>query len=215
MKNSFSSWGLRGTLLLAALLGLVACAADDAKGGRDVVGDLVQGDQLGLDASQDTLEADLTPADGQNQTDAPADDTGALDGAEGDLPAPLDTTDQDTLDTAADLNQTDSSPEGVCLNEADMMLEEGNLEALDTKAQQCALAFFSIANGAALTVACILDGYALSDPCATCFAQKKLCMMQMCLGICVGDPSSESCIECQNQECAPTFESCSGLSNQG
>ncbi len=214
MRTSSVQRGLRGTLLLAALLGLGACGADDAKGGKDTVGELVQGDQLGLDTVQDTLPTDLTQADLADPTDGAADGLGDLELAQGDLPAPLDTTDQDTLDTAADLAQADAAPQGVCLNEADLMLAEGNLEALNAEAQQCALAFSSIANGAALTVACIQEYTDLSGPCATCFAEAKFCMMQKCLDTCMVDPSSEPCLECQNQECAPTFETCSGLSSQ-
>jgi hypothetical protein len=202
MEISIVRWGLRGTVLgLAALLGLGACGKDDGTdAGKDLVGELVQGDQLGLDAAQDTLETDLAGSDlTPEDTLTPVDATGLDHSA--DLPT-------DTVDS-------DVAGLGACTNDEDQGLLQTDREAIDLKVKQCTLTCYSGRSPESCIVFCIKEVHGLTNKCALCFAQQGLCGLTNCMGQCSMGPDSEACLGCQAQYCAPAFLACSGLAPQG
>jgi hypothetical protein len=61
-------------------------------------------------------------------------------------------------------------------------------------------------------VECITAELAMSQECATCYAQTVACTVQNCLSECLADTEAEKCKVCQvDSGCRAAFNDCSGL----
>jgi len=55
---------------------------------------------------------------------------------------------------------------------------------------------------------------ALSEPCATCFADMAKCSLNNCKLACAVNDKSEGCIKCANKNCQPDLIACTGVKRQ-
>eukprot|EP00732_Lithocolla_globosa_P005821 Lithocolla_globosa_v1_NODE_6312_length_1105_cov_811.770476.p1 type:complete len:113 gc:universal NODE_6312_length_1105_cov_811.770476:820-482(-) len=57
---------------------------------------------------------------------------------------------------------------------------------------------------------CITEETGLSEPCASCWVQEGLCVLQKCPLQCI-DPTSQQCFDCSVRECFPEAVECTGI----
>lgn len=112
-----------------------------------------------------------------------------------------------------DDDDADSNPElgcGSCSSTArTWILENGNtLDAI----------FFNhviACNSSGDLLACLVDAFMQNTPlpegCATCVAQRYICMGTSCMSECGGNPSSAGCLECMWLNCNSDFYACAGF----
>lgn len=102
----------------------------------------------------------------------------------------------------------DPAEETTCQNEKDCpFVVDGTAR---TTAQTCGKG--CIGEAASCASDCIVDELAMSNECASCYADFVNCTIKNCVGACLDDPNSDGCHECQETKgCRGTFNTCSGL----
>ncbi|MSQ83582.1 MAG: hypothetical protein EXR77_11950 [Myxococcales bacterium] len=210
------------TLLFSTILGCVGGGASGSGGSSTGTG-TADGQAAG--------DTGATPSDAAGMDAATAGDAATL----ADTAAPADTA-MTAADTAADLSQppadtaisrkdtatatdtlkppadTATPPpdvavaSGACTNAADSAILAK--PDIDKVIENCALKSFGNAEGAKK---CIAADAGLSTGCAGCFGTMLSCTFSKCIGSCMGGNTPE-CKKCNDKECIPGFEKCSGVS---
>ena len=190
-----------------------ACDEDDSGGGsNDPTPDASTGADLD---TPDTGTPDTgTPDTGAPDTGTPdtgTPDTGAPDTGTPDTGTPdLGTPDTGTPD--ADVATGDAYSAGACDNPAD----RGRLRAIESEIPDAmgTCAFECIVTGGTCAAECSERELEISSECATCFGDMIACTTASCALNCL-TPDSPQCLECQEENCFPGFETCAGLDVPG
>ena len=98
----------------------------------------------------------------------------------------------------------------ACTNSWDLPLIQDESADVIGKATDCAFGCLGKPDDAC-AIDCVMAETGLSAACASCYAGMIDCSFDKCLADCVGDPSSDMCLECQLEFCIPAFDLCSGL----
>lgn len=116
-------------------------------------------------------------------------------------PAPAPTPEPDPAPTS-------DPPGGACDNEADLAI----LETVDAEsaANECGVGCLNADDIHACSETCIVAETGLSQPCASCFADVVVCVVEQCFFPC-SQPESPACAACIESACIPPLEACSGL----
>jgi|GEM_PF-1275431 len=72
----------------------------------------------------------------------------------------------------------------------------------------CGLQCIGDADAQGCTTACTAAATGLSTACAGCYGALILCTVNNCISQCIADPTSAPCLDCQEQNCLPEFNSC-------
>lgn len=94
-----------------------------------------------------------------------------------------------------------------CVDLADGMALAQNAAHFEMDVKLCGLGYTS--NEAAV-VACIQKMDGLSQPCALCYTQTGLCVVNLC-PMCIKDQTTTMCATCVANDCTPVFTLCSGI----
>ncbi len=204
--------------------GTTAAGSGDSASNNDAktAGDVTSA----LDANIPTIPLDASSsggADGQQASSGGASDGGASRGgidAGGSTGASSSSGGTDTggasgsssgADTSGSSGGTDAGsssggPSGACTNEADKKIID-DPKFKDT-VKNCASGALGNAKKA---TSCIIDKTGLSSGCGLCWGDLMDCTFKNCLSQCAFNPDSKGCTECLENNCYPTFKSCSGL----